>query len=71
MQYGQDKLLRPTHPRVQGPGTGTAVGTTIMPGTNNALGFSKKLVSGMAADQNGDTKGFDMLDGGRHGRRGN
>ena len=68
-QYGQYKLLRPTIARVQGPGTGTAVGTTIMPGTNNALGFSNKLVSGTAADQNGDTKGFDTLYGDGTGGR--
>ena len=62
-QYTQYKTLRPTIARLQGPGVGTAVGTTIMPGTNNALGFSNKLVSGTAADQNGDTQGFDTLYG--------
>ena len=62
-QYGQYKTLRPTIARLQGPGVGTAVGTTVMPGTGGALGFSNKLVSGTAADQNGDTKGFDTLYG--------
>src|SRR4029079_1081106 len=31
--------------------------------TNGTLAFSNKLVSGAAADQNGDTKGFDTLYG--------
>ena len=46
-----------------GPARAPTVGTTVMPGTGGALGFSNKLVSGAAADQNGDTKGFDTLYG--------
>jgi uncharacterized protein (DUF1501 family) len=42
---------------------GATVGTTVMPGTGGALGFANKLVSGTAADQNGDTQGFDTLYG--------
>jgi uncharacterized protein (DUF1501 family) len=62
-EFGQYQTLRPTIKRMLGPGSAGSVGTTIMPGTNNTLGFANKLVSGTGADQNGDTKGFDTLYG--------
>jgi uncharacterized protein (DUF1501 family) len=62
-EYNTYKALRPTIARVQGPGTGTAVGTTVMPNTGSTLAFANKLVAGTAADQNGDVKGFDTLYG--------
>ena len=46
-----------------GDGVGGSVGSTIMPGTGDALAFANKLVSGVGADRNGDTKGFDTLYG--------
>jgi uncharacterized protein (DUF1501 family) len=62
-EFNTYKALRPTIARVQGPGTGAAVGTTVMPNTGSTLAFANKLVSGTAADQNGDVKGFDTLYG--------
>ena len=47
--------------RVLGPSSGSRVGTTVMPGTGNALAFANPLVSGTG--NNGDTKGFDTLYG--------
>src|SRR6478609_2313145 len=44
-EFGQYQTLRPTIKRMLGPGTAGSVGTTIMPGTNNTLGFANKLVS--------------------------
>jgi uncharacterized protein (DUF1501 family) len=62
-EFTKYQTLRPTIARVQGPGMGTSVGTTIMANTGSTLAFSNKLVSGTAADQNGDTMGFDTLYG--------
>ena len=47
-EFATYQTLRPTIARALGPGTGAAVGTTIMPGTGSTLGFSNKLVSGTA-----------------------
>ena len=62
-EFSTYQTLRPTIARTLGPGMGAAVGTTVMGGTGGSLAFSNKLVSGAAADQNGDTKGFDTLYG--------
>ncbi len=62
-EFAKYQTLRPTIARTLGPGTATAVGTTVMGGTGGTLAFSNKLVSGVGADQNGDTQGFDTLYG--------
>jgi uncharacterized protein (DUF1501 family) len=62
-EYSTYQTLRPTIGRVLGDGTGTAVGTTVMPGTGSSLAFANKLVSGTGVDRNGDVKGFDTLYG--------
>ncbi len=62
-EHARYQTLRPTIARVLGDGVGGSVGTTIMPGTGGSLAFANKLVSGVGADRNGDTKGFDTLYG--------
>jgi uncharacterized protein (DUF1501 family) len=63
LEHDKYQALRPSIFRALGPGTGAAVGTTVMPGTGGTLGFANKLVAGTAADQNGDVLGFDTLYG--------
>jgi uncharacterized protein (DUF1501 family) len=62
-EYSTYQTLRPTIARVLGDGVGGKIGTTVMPNTGGALAFSNKLVSGAAADRNGDVIGFDTLYG--------
>lgn len=50
---------RPQLARVLGPTAGGRVGTTVMPGTGDALGWANVGVSGVG--NNGDTRGFDTL----------
>jgi uncharacterized protein (DUF1501 family) len=60
-QYSAYQSARSNIARVLGPsGTGT-VGTTVMPGSGNTLGFANPLVSGTG--NNNDTKGLDTLYG--------
>jgi len=48
LEHDKYQALRPSIFRALGPGTGAAVGTTVMPGTGGSLGFANKLVSGTA-----------------------
>jgi uncharacterized protein (DUF1501 family) len=62
-EYAKYQTLRPTIARSLGDGVGGKVGTTVMNNTGGSLAFSNKLVSGTAADRNGDVFGFDTLYG--------
>lgn len=58
-EYAVLQAKRPNLVRALGPSTGTTVGTSVMPGTGDALAWANPCVSGTA--NNGDTKGLDTL----------
>jgi uncharacterized protein (DUF1501 family) len=60
-QFNAYTAARSNIARVLGPSTGSAVGTTPIPGTGGQLGFANVMVSG--AGNNGAAKGFDTLFG--------
>jgi uncharacterized protein (DUF1501 family) len=67
-QFAAYNTLRGPLARIQGPSSGTSVGTTVMPGTGSSLAFANKLVAGAA--NNGGTIGFDTMYGDGSGAAG-
>lgn len=60
-QYATYLAKRPGLARVLGPSTATAVGTTVLPNTQNAFSFANVAVAGVG--NNDGTKGFDSIYG--------